>query len=507
MNDNIEKQIQTDSDSTYDHVLKYTGLFGGVQGLTILMGIVRNKLVALLLGPAGTGLISIFNTMAQLVHQSTNMGIPFSGVRQMAELSESDDINAIRDYAKTVRTWSLLAGLFGSLICCSLAWHISYWMFEDYDHTLEICLLSPMIAMMTVTGGELAILKGLKQLKKVALTSVFAAFATLIVCIPVYSLMGMNGIVPSLLLCNAAAMLITICLASRVVSWHINLRSWQTIKNGGPMLALGIGYIIAGMFGQGAELIIRTQILQFSDETFVGLYQCGYILMVSYASVVFVAFEADYFPRLSAASNDMQRANRIINQQMEISVLLISPVLISFVLAMPYIVRVLYSDEFLAAVPMSISAILFMFFNALIMPVAYLPLAKGDSKMYMFTELIYDIFIAIVIPFAFLHYGLIGAGWAISLGGLLDLLIIHIIYRFKYGYRFSPRLLTVYIMQFVLLAVTIATTLFTTPLLKWSVGIVALILSTYISLRILRRETNIISALWEKIKLIKGNGE
>ncbi len=500
MSDKIQTKIQTDSDSTYDHVLKYTGLFGGVQGLTILMGVIRNKLVALLLGPAGTGLISIFNTMAQLVHQSTNMGIPFSGVRQMAELSESEDIAAIHEYAKTVRTWSLLTGLFGTLICCSLAWYISFWMFEDYEHTLEICLLSPMIAMMTVTGGELAILKGLKQLKKVALTSVFAAFSTLIICLPVYSLMGMDGIVPSLLLCNAVAMLINIHFASRVVPWHINLRSWQTIKNGGPMLTLGIGYIIAGMFGQGAELIIRTQILQFSDETFVGLYQCGYILMVSYASVVFVAFEADFFPRLSSAANDMQRANKIINQQMEISVLLISPILISFVLAMPYIVRVLYSDEFLAAVPMSISAIFFMFFKALIMPAAYLPLAKGDSKMYMFTELIYDIFIAIAIPFAFLRYGLIGAGWTISIGGLLDMLIIHIIYRWKYGYRFSPRLLNIYILQFMLLAATISATLFTTPLVKWIVGVITFVISAYVSLRILRRETNIIDTVLSKIK-------
>ena len=42
-------------ENSYGHVLKYTGVFGGVQGLNILMGLVRNKLVALLLGPAGAG--------------------------------------------------------------------------------------------------------------------------------------------------------------------------------------------------------------------------------------------------------------------------------------------------------------------------------------------------------------------------------------------------------------------------------------------------------------------
>ena len=50
------------SDTSFDHVLKYTGIFGGVQGLNIIVSLVRNKCVALLLGPNGMGLASLFNT-------------------------------------------------------------------------------------------------------------------------------------------------------------------------------------------------------------------------------------------------------------------------------------------------------------------------------------------------------------------------------------------------------------------------------------------------------------
>ena len=49
-------------ESSYRHILKYTSLFGGVQGLNILIGLVRNKVIAILLGPLGVGLISIYNT-------------------------------------------------------------------------------------------------------------------------------------------------------------------------------------------------------------------------------------------------------------------------------------------------------------------------------------------------------------------------------------------------------------------------------------------------------------
>lgn len=42
-----------ESDATYDHVLKYTGLFGGIQGITMLVSVARNKVVSEFLGPSG----------------------------------------------------------------------------------------------------------------------------------------------------------------------------------------------------------------------------------------------------------------------------------------------------------------------------------------------------------------------------------------------------------------------------------------------------------------------
>ena len=73
---------------TYTHILKYTGLFGGVQGLGILVGIVRNKLVALLLGAEGMGLMSLFNSTTKLISDSTNFGLSMSAVRELSAAFE-----------------------------------------------------------------------------------------------------------------------------------------------------------------------------------------------------------------------------------------------------------------------------------------------------------------------------------------------------------------------------------------------------------------------------------
>ena len=78
----------------------------------------------------------------------------------------------------------------------------------------------------------------------------------------------------------------------------------NNIKKGVPMIKLGIAFIIAGVFGQGAELLIRIALLDLGGLEDVGLYNSGYVMAVTYASVVFVAIEADYFPRLSASCSD-----------------------------------------------------------------------------------------------------------------------------------------------------------------------------------------------------------
>ena len=75
--------MNVERDDSYSHVLKYTGVFGGVQGLNVLIGLVRNKFVAMLLGPGGMGLVSLFNTTVQLISQATNLGIAVSAVRHI----------------------------------------------------------------------------------------------------------------------------------------------------------------------------------------------------------------------------------------------------------------------------------------------------------------------------------------------------------------------------------------------------------------------------------------
>ena len=155
--------MSKEGNENYHHILKYTGVFGGVQGLNIVLGLVRTKLMALLLGPSGMGLASLFNTTVGFVSQATNLGVAFSAVRHISELYDQGNEAALVHYIKVVRGWCVLTALVGMLICVAIGPFLSQTTFAWGDHSLHFMLLAPAVGMLAITGGETAILKGMRS--------------------------------------------------------------------------------------------------------------------------------------------------------------------------------------------------------------------------------------------------------------------------------------------------------------------------------------------------------
>ena len=71
--------------NTYSNILKATSIFGGVQIFTMIIGALREKVVAILLGPVGIGIIGILTSLITLVSSFVSLGVPTSSVKYIAE--------------------------------------------------------------------------------------------------------------------------------------------------------------------------------------------------------------------------------------------------------------------------------------------------------------------------------------------------------------------------------------------------------------------------------------
>ena len=321
---------------SYTHILKYTGMFGGVQGLNIAITLVRNKFVALLLGPAGMGLVALYSTIVNFFSQATSLGISFSAVRHVSELFDSGDIKQTHHFVKVVRGWTLLTALAGMFLLGVLGPLLGSSVFGWEASALDFILLSPVIAMTAITGGETAILKGARMLKPLATIQVLTMITALIVTVPVYYFFGITGIIPVFLILAFVTMMYT--LRSSCKYFPYRLRGVKGILGEGTgMVKLGIAFVLAGVFGSGSELVIRSFLNVEGGLDVVGLYNAGYMLTITYAGMVFSAMDTDYFPRLSAAANDTRAIQIIANRQIEMSLLLVSPMLAALIVLLPII--------------------------------------------------------------------------------------------------------------------------------------------------------------------------
>ena len=484
-----------EDDESYSHVLKYTGVFGGVQGLNVLVSLVRNKFVAILLGPGGMGLASLFNTTVSLISQTTILGLPVSAVKNLSEMVEKGDGERTSHFVNVIRGWSLLTALIGMLVCVVIGPFLSSTTFSWGDHSLHFILLAPAVGMIAITGGEMAILKSHRKLGAIAIVQILSAFASLLISVPIYYIFWQAGIVPVIVLMAFVTMCATLWYSLRL--YPLQLSGTRGILGEGmEMVRLGVAFTLAGIIGSGAEMVIRSYLNVTGDLEVLGLYNVGYMLTITYAGMVFSAMETDYYPRLSAVNTDIEATNLTVNRQMEVSLLIISPMLTALIVFLPILIPLLFSSEFIDVVAMAQVSVLAMFFKVLTLPVAYITLARGKSMVYLILEASYFIVFVMLIIFGYEQLGLWGTGLAITLAHVFDYIMINGFAYMKYGYRVSATVIRYAVVLVFLGVLAYVSTFLSDSLSHWICGVLLTIASTCFSLQVLRQKTH----LWERLR-------
>ena len=465
--------------SSYKSILKYTSLFGGVEGLKIVVGLVRNKLVAVLLGPNGFGFISLLNSTIKVLSDSTSLGLPISAVRHISDYFEQGEEEKTRHYIKVVRSWCLLTALLGAFLCVALAPLLNQWTFTWGDHTRHFMLLAPVVFFTAITGGELAVLKGSRHLKALAQISVINVLAALVISIPLFYFFGQKGIIPSMNLVALCACGVTAGYSYRY--YPLRRGREKFFAEGLEMVKVGVFFTLAGIAGSCAEMVIRTYLNNVGDLDLVGYYNAGFMICVTYAGMVFAAMETDYFPRISAAWHDIAKMNETINHQIEVSLLMVGPLLVSMVILLPVLIPLLFTGEFQTVIPMAQVAILAMYFHAVDLPVEYLPLAKGDSLTYLIVETLYSIFFAFMIILGYQYWGLWGTGVALTFAHLVNCIAVVLYYSWRYKVRLSRKAVLIFTAQLLLGVMAYSFTYLLSGVGYWTTGIVLIIVNTIFS--------------------------
>ena len=455
--------------------------------------------MALLLGAGGMGFNSLLTSVQNFASQCTNLGISFGAIPKLSEYYGQQHQEMLAHYIQVIRLWSLIASLLGLVFCIVISPLVNYFSFAWGNHTLHYAMLALAVAMLAITGGETAILKATRRLGALARIQMYTAVISVFLSIPLYYYFGHSGVVPAIVLIAGVGMLTTIVYSYRCYPLRLRFDRSQ-LKDGAGMIKLGLAFVLAAAIGSAAEMMIRAFLNVEGSLDDVGLYNVGYMLTITYAGMVFSSMETDYFPRLSAVSKDIAKTNEMVNKQMEVSLLLLSPLLVALLTALPILVPLLFSREFLPVVTMAQVAVLAMYFKVLSLPIAYITLARSYSLSYLLLETSYFIVLVAAIVVGYRTWGIWGTGVAIVIAHMAELLIVGCYSYWKYYYRCTWTIVRYAMVQMLIGFTVYAVSCLTDGWYYWIAEAALTFISTAYSIHILRQKTHLWEALTRKFR-------
>lgn len=410
---------------------------GAAQGLNYLVALVRVKIVAVLLGPAGVGLVSLYSSVIALVGTVSGLGIASSGVREVALAFGQQDPKAAARTVRILRRACWATGLLGWGLAAALSPLLSTWVSGSTEHAVAIAMLGLTLLLGAVSGGQTALLQGLRRIGDIARTNVIAMLVNTGVAIGLYAWLGPRGIVPVLVATAGVSLGVSWWFARRV---HVEpvLLSWADTFLGARRLAgLGMAFMWSGVLTAGLDMATRSLVTRQLGMDAAGLYQAAWAISGLFASFILSAMGTDFYPRLASVIHDHQIASRTVNEQTEIGILLALPGLLGTLAFAPWIMEVFYTKEFLAGSALLPWFILGVFGRVVSWPLGFIQLAKSESRWFAATETIFVGFQIGMLLWTLPRFGLLGVAYTFSITYFLYTLAMLWVAKMLIGFKLS----------------------------------------------------------------------
>ena len=485
--------------SSYRSIFKATSLFGSVQLFQIIIQIVKSKFIAVLLGPAGVGIIGLYQSGILLVQNITNMGLASSAVRDVSEAFGLKDYHRINLVITTIRRLVWGTGLLGMIALAVFSPLLSKASFGNNDYTIPFIFLSVTLLLDQISAGQKVVLQGMRKLKELAKCSVIGSTFGLLVSVPLYYLLGVKGIVPTLILNSICTLSVSWLYSRKIPVQKIEQSTKETFKQGRLMLVMGISMSLSGIFNTAASYVIRAYIQFVDGVEEVGLFQAGFMIMSTYVGLVFNAISTDYYPRLAAVNKDNSKCKEIINQQGEMASLILVPMLTICLVFMPVILNVLYSNEFLRANDYISCACIGMYLRFASWVISFSFVAKAESKLFMLNEALACSYSVVFSVIGYYLGGLTGVGIAFTLEYLVYLIQVYLIARKRYQFRFSNNFIQTYFCLLIALILCLVIVLSFNGWQKYTFGVLIILLCSGYCLFLLNKKIDLLGAVRNKI--------
>lgn len=410
---------------------------GGVAAVTLVFSMVRTKFAAVLIGTTGVGLLANFVAVQVVIATLAGLGIGASAVRDIAKAYADGDRDQIGRTVLTLRRACWVTGLLGAGSMAVLSPWLSQLTFGSNDYAWHIAALGLAILFGILQSGQTALLQGSRRIAQLARLQIGAAAGGTLVSLVLFFFFGVDGLVPALVLAAVINLGLAWYFARQVPVPSVQMSYGESCRNVKSIARLGFAMMFTGLAGSATIYAINALITQEKGMAALGIYSAGFALSGIFVNFVLSAMLSDYYPRLSAASDDNVTLNRLVNEQTEVALLLAVPGLAATLTLAPWMIHIFYTGAFLPAIELLEWFALGCLGRAISWPLGYLLLAKSRGEWHIACEVTAHAMHILLVFLGIRYLGLTGAAVAFFFLSILYTGLVFMVARHLTGFAWN----------------------------------------------------------------------
>lgn len=490
--------------ASYSNILKTTGLIGFVQIFQIVFGLIRNKVLALLVGASGFGIWGLYNTYVEMVSQISILGLDQSGVRQIAKNSKDTDYTGKCIYV--FRNVVIILSIIFTTITVLFSKYISNTLFGTEKYYWGVIVVSFSIFFNSISRASYSILNGLQNIRSLAVSQILSAIVGSIAAIVLVSFWGVEGIPFYISIVGLTAAIITWRSVVKLKVVIIKPSFSEAKRELKLLFSLGIGFSIAGIVSAVMSYFSRLYLSNYFSLETVGIYQASWTISNLYIGTILTAMGVDLMPRMMKVVDDNRKMNIMVNEQMELGVLISGIGIVAILLFSPLVLNVFFSKEFITGTTIIRWQVLGVSLRVLAFPFSYAIMARGKVFFYIAIQ-----FVFAIVEYGFLIlfskiFGFNGLGVNYFLAYCLYLFMSWLICYKLIDFRISPLLKRIAIITYAFVGIAFLFCWMLTPIHTMLLGFFLIIFYGCWILYELKRSMDI-NVLTIIIKFIEKNKE
>jgi PST family polysaccharide transporter len=368
-------------------ILWSTMIVGGGSLVTVINGIVRGKLISMLVGPAGIGLQGLLQSAMRTTSAMAGMGLSTSGVREVARLRGAQDTAELGHTLRALRLATLTLGTLAAIILFLFHRPLGRALLDTQEPGWGLAVVGLGVFATVLYAAYDAFLRGSRRVAMLTKASVLANALSTVFGIALVIVFGDDGISWALVSQPICLLALAAFVGRDYPTYLVPAVRERTKAAFVRVIRMGVVLAATSFITTATQLGARVLVAHATTLDDVGYFQGAWAVSVLYLGFVLGAMSLDYYPRLAEMGNDRKALAQAVNEQAKVSFLLAGPALLGMLTLSSQVVTILYTSKFVATVGILRWQLVGDVLKIGSWTLSYLVLARGLPRVYFLTEL------------------------------------------------------------------------------------------------------------------------